>query len=131
MPKLRACDAVYCEITTMTNISRAVAFIAMSALGIVSCKRDDASVSGPGITRQIRSFEDYACPGGTVTRYDFQNTEVFVFEQNCGVMDESYPVYDIDGKQICWIGGFGGIGECRGGNFYRDARNATVIFTKR
>ncbi len=112
------------------TLTRTLTVLAIGAAALTSCKQDDVAISGPGITRQIRAFEDYACAGGRVTRYDFRNSEVFVFEQNCGWADEAYPVYDIDGQRICWIGGFSGSGECLGGNFYREARNPTVIYTK-
>lgn len=110
-------------------IIRLLFVLAGILLALASCKRSDESTS-TGLTRRISVFEGYACRGGTVTRFDFKGSEVFVFADSCGWSDAGYPVSDIHGTDVCFIGGFGGQTDCQGSNFDRYATNPVVVYKK-
>jgi hypothetical protein len=113
----------------MTTFVRLLFLLAGILLAMASCKRSDESESG--ITRRIHQFDKRSCPGGTVTRYDFQGTAVFVFADSCNYSDGGYAVTDANGSDICFLSGFAGGSHCRGSHFDSNATNPVLVFRKR
>ncbi len=99
-------------------------------LALASCKRSDNTDTSTGLTQRISSFRNFACYNGTVTRYDFNGGQVFVFADSCNWSDAGYAVSDINGKDVCYLGGFGGLATCQGLNFDSNARNPALVFKK-
>ena len=114
----------------MIPFARILIIPALAALAIGGCKKKETIETGPGISKRVAEFAGNACRGGTVTRYDFQGEQVFVFAGNCGYPDEGTYVYDLNGDPVCTLGGIGGFTECRGTRFDGNAMNPEVIYTK-
>ncbi len=97
-------------------------------LAMASCKHSDNTETG--LTRAIGEFEKSACPGGTVTRFDFQGEQVFVFADSCKYSDEGYRVTNASGAEICFLAGFIGTTHCRGSYFDSAATNPKLVYKK-
>lgn len=110
-------------------IPRLLFLLAGILLALASCKRSDEPEPA-GITQRISAFRNYACYGGTVTRYDFNGGQVFVFADSCGWPDAGYAVTDINGRDVCYLGGYGGLATCQGIRFDSNARNPSRVFQK-
>lgn len=64
-----------------------------------------------------------------VERFLFQGDEVYVFNYEGGA-DFQTPILDGDCNNVCSLGGIAGISECRGEEFYANAKLEEVVWEK-
>lgn len=83
-----------------------------------------------GLTNRINEFSRSACNGATVTRYDYDGIKLYLFDDNCNVMDGGADVTDENGKSVCYLGGFTGELKCLGKRFDSTAKNPQVVYRK-
>jgi hypothetical protein len=99
---------------------------------LCACEKPDLNAEVPGcIKKKIIAFstsKQTCVSGAQVLRYDFQNSQVYVFDPGNCFPDMSCDVYDQDCNIICALGGFAGIDTCNGENFEEHASNKILIW---
>ena len=102
----------------MKNTKTVLATLAV-ILAIGSCKKKDDSLC---IENRTHIFRLGACEtGATVKQYTFQNETVYALHLGNCIADGSDEVLDADCTTIGFVGGFGGVSDINGENFYNNA----------
>lgn len=104
-----------------------IAAFCLLILLVAGCNKSE---QGSLLDSKIRSFSKYACAGGSVTRYAYDQQAIYVFDDGCGTIDGGAEVTDGNGNQVCYLGGFAGEMNCLGKRFDTTAKNPEVIFRK-
>jgi hypothetical protein len=99
---------------------------------LIGCKKLDLLFDVPDcIEKEIGEFAEspFACDSNAqVLRYDFQDSQVFLFQPgNCGA-DLSEKVYDCDCNLICTLGGLEGNNICDSLDFNEYATNKVIVW---
>jgi hypothetical protein len=102
------------------------------SIALSGCEKVDLEVNVPScIEKEIKDFQktSFACDSeAQVLRYDFQDSQVFVFKPgNCGA-DLPEKIYDSSCNLICSLGGFEGNIYCNGEIFLYIATNRTLVW---
>jgi hypothetical protein len=103
----------------------------LSLISILGCENDGIKHDPPEcIKNKILEYQNSGIcdSGASVTRFDFQGKQAFVFSPGICGADMSSPIYDSDCNKICELGGLQGIVTCEGVNFEEHATNEVTIW---
>lgn len=109
-------------------------FIILSALsiGLISCKEEvtPSNLTPACIQEKIAEYlnDGSFCEDGRVVEYSFQRNFVYAFERGSCIADVGVDIFTHRCEDLCFIGGFGGIEECNGDDFYDNAIETRVVF---
>ena len=110
----------------MKNSTNLFATLAM-VLIIAGCKKKDDSLC---IENRIDIFALEACESNaTVKEYTFQNETVYALHLGSCIIDGSDEILDADCSTIGYVGGFGGISDINGENFYDNATLEATVWS--
>ena len=101
-------------------------------INMFGCEKLELKIDVPAcMENEIREYSKshLACDSGAkIYRYDFQGSQVFVFEPgNCGA-DMPVNVYGSNCNLICTLGGFAGNAICNSENFYENATSKILVW---
>ena len=110
----------------MKNSSALFAAIAIVFI-TAGCKKKDDSLC---IENRIAIFELEACESNaTVKEYTFQNETVYALHLGNCINDVSDEILDADCTTIGFVGGFAGVSDINGENFYDNATLEATLWT--
>jgi hypothetical protein len=99
------------------------------ALFFLSCNDDGPRDIPLCIDQEIEVFEEFACPGGDLTIWNFDGDEVYCFNQGNCLADGSAYIYDEQCNLICTLGGFAGNTLCQGLDWNSNATYLELVYT--
>ena len=95
---------------------------------VIACNSE--SVDPDCITSKIDIFKTEACSSGaSVIEYEFENQSVFAFEMGDCVADFFTLILNENCDTICMLGGFAGISECLGNDFYANSEEKSILWS--
>lgn len=94
---------------------------------ILSCKKNDGAHC---IEERINIFKLEACEtDASVIQYTFQNVTVYALHLGNCIADGSDEILNADCSTIGFVGGFGGVTDINGENFYDYATLETTLWS--
>jgi hypothetical protein len=109
--------------------------LVLFALGTVlllwSCEKSDLPGNLPNCVKtEVEKFQDDQknCDNASVIEFKFQGETVYVLSQGNCIADGGATVINNSCEEVCFLGGFAGITDCNGENFYETATEVQVIW---